>query len=46
MKKILTTVVFITAFALGILAQQTSVTEANYKLPARFSPDKLKKMVF
>jgi len=35
--------VFITG---NLLAQNTPITEANYKLAERFSPDKLKKMVF
>lgn len=45
MKKLLLWAVAAT-FSLGVLAQNTPVTTSNYELPARFTPDKMKQMVY
>jgi len=39
-------IVLISTVSSSVFGQNRPITEANYKLPARFSPDKLKKMVF
>ncbi|MBI9058487.1 MAG: DPP IV N-terminal domain-containing protein [Labilibaculum sp.] len=45
MKKNLLTFLFI-MIGIGLFAQKTPVTEANYELAARFSPTKLRSMVY
>ena len=43
-KNVMTFLLLLIGF--GLFAQKTPVTEANYELPSRFSPTKLKGMVF
>lgn len=45
MKKNLLTFLLV-LIGMGLFAQKTPVTEANYELPSRFSPSKLRNMVF
>jgi hypothetical protein len=45
MKKNLLTFLLV-LIGMGLFAQKTAVTEANYELPSRFSPSKLRNMVF
>ncbi len=46
MKKISTLIAIVASTVLCVSAQQTPVTKANYELPARFTPDKMRTMVF
>jgi len=45
MKRNLLTLLFI-LIGIGVFAQETPVTKANFELAAKFSPNRLKKMVF
>ena len=45
MKKILT-LFFVSGFVFCSWAQNTPITKSNYELPARFSPEKMQKMLF